>query len=127
MGLSRSLVADVRRLPEPELRQLLILARGLLLDSEAPVVEIDDLPGMPSVQYRQKFVRCNKDACATCPHGPYWYAHWHEDGRKRSRYIGSELPGQVRRKLEALDAEREGQHDGPGSDDDGGRPPLRLL
>lgn len=107
MGLARDLVASVRRLDEPQLRQLLILARGLLLDSEEPVVEISDLPGMPSVKYRQKTVRCNKDGCGGCPHGPYWYAHWHEDGRKKSQYIGSELPGEVRRKLEAMDAEAE--------------------
>lgn len=104
MGLPRDLVGQVRRLDESQLRQLLILGRGLLLDTEQPTVEVDDVPGMPSVRYRQKFVRCNKDACARCPHGPYWYAHWHQGGRKRSQYIGSELPAQVRRKLEALDA-----------------------
>lgn len=104
MSLPRELVAEIRRLDEPALRQLLILARGLLLSSEDPVVEIDDIPGMPSVRYRQKSVRCGKDGCGTCPHGPYWYAHWSEDGRRRSRYIGSDLPGDVRRALEERDA-----------------------
>lgn len=106
MGLSRTLVADVRRLDERSLRQLLILTRGLLLTGEEPVVEIHDVPGMPSVRYRQKTVRCGKAACGTCPHGPYWYAHWSEGGRKRSQYIGAELPAEVRRKLETHDAER---------------------
>jgi hypothetical protein len=23
-----------------------------------------------------------------CPHGPYWYATWSEDGKRRSRYVG---------------------------------------
>ncbi len=107
MGLPRDLVKTVRRLDEPQLRQLLILARGLLLDTEAAVVDVDDLPGLGAVQYRQKTVRCNKDACGTCPHGPYWYAHWHEGGRKRSQYIGSELPAQVRAKVEAMERERQ--------------------
>jgi hypothetical protein len=107
VGLPRDLVGAVRRLDEPQLRQLLILARGLLLASEGPVVEIADVPGMPTVRYRQRAVACGKAACTACPHGPYWYAHWTEGGRRRSRYIGVELPAEVRRKLEALDRARE--------------------
>lgn len=103
MALPRDVVAEVRRLDEAQLRQLLILARGLLIDSEIPVVEIAGLPGMPAVRYRQRSVSCGKAACGGCPHGPYWYAHWTEEGRKRTQYIGSELPASVRRKLEALD------------------------
>lgn len=103
MGLSREVVAEVRRLDESQLRQLLILARGLLLDSEVPVVEIADIPGMPAVRYRQRKVSCGKASCTGCPHGPYWYAHWTEEGRKRSQYIGGELPTSVRRKLDEMD------------------------
>ena len=33
-------------------------------------------------------VRCGKESCTRCPHGPYWYAYWTEEGRRRSRYIG---------------------------------------
>jgi hypothetical protein len=109
VGLPRPLVAEVRRLDESQLRHLLILARGLLIDSEVPVIEIADVPGMPTVRYRQRHVSCGKAGCGGCPHGPYWYAHWTEDGRRRSSYIGAELPGQVRLKLEALDAERRGR------------------
>ncbi len=112
--LARALVDQVRRLDESQLRQLLILSRGLLLSSEQPVVDISKIPGMPTVRYRQKTVRCGKRACGACPHGPYWYAHWTEDGRRRSRYIGVELPAEVRRKLQHLDR--------------AGRPqPLRLV
>ncbi|HUG82942.1 MAG TPA: hypothetical protein VMM13_00170 [Euzebya sp.] len=106
MGLPRLLVGEIRRLNESQLRQLLILARGLLLDTEVPVVEIGDIPGMPAVRYRQRSVTCGKPTCTGCPHGPYWYAHWTEEGRKRSQYIGSELPTAVRHKLEALEADR---------------------
>jgi hypothetical protein len=103
VALPRDLVDEVRRLDEGQLRQLMILARGLLLTSEQPVIEISDVAGMPTVRYRQRSVRCGKAACTTCPHGPYWYAHWTEDGRRRSRYIGAELPAEVRRKLDELD------------------------
>ncbi len=113
MGLPTSLVAEVRRLDEAQLRQLMILSRGLLLTSEDPVIEIDDIPGMPTVRYRRKPVRCGKTTCTACPHGPYWYAHWTEDGRRRSRYIGSELPAEVRRKIEDLDRQRVAASEAP--------------
>ena len=47
------------------------------------------LPG--SVVVRQ--MRCGKANCTRCPHGPYWYAYWREDGRLRSRYLGSARAG----------------------------------
>ena len=127
MSLSRELVAEVRRLDEPALRRLLILARGLLLASEGPVVEISDLPGMPAVRYRQKVVRCGKATCTSCPHGPYWYAHWNEGGRKRSQYIGSELPAEVQAKLEALDAAVSAAAEGQQDDGASAQPRLRVV
>ncbi len=49
------------------------------------------------VTYSQQFRRCNKPGCPTCElgspgHGPYWYAFWREGGRRRSRYVGKQLP-----------------------------------
>lgn len=102
MTLPRDLVASVRRLDEAQLRRLLILARGLLIGSEGPVVEPETVPGMPRVTYRQQRVRCGRD-CGACPHGPYWYAYWKESGRARSQYIGRELPADVRRLMQQDD------------------------
>lgn len=102
MSLPRELVRLVRRLDEHQLRRLLILARGLLIGSEGPVVEPTDTPGVPRPSYRRQLVRCGKD-CDACPHGPYWYAYWREDGRARSQYIGRELPADVRRLLADAD------------------------
>lgn len=102
MTLPADLVAAVRRLDEPQLRRLLILARGLLQASDGPVIELEDVPGLPCVRYRQQHVRCGKH-CDACPHGPYWYAYWTEDGRTRSQYIGRMLPGEVRKLVEAAD------------------------
>lgn len=99
MSLPRDLVKAVRRLDEAQLRRLAILVRGLLETSEGPRMELDDLPGMPQVTYRRQDVRCGRD-CGSCPHGPYWYAFWKEDGRSRSQYIGRELPADVRRLIE---------------------------
>lgn len=102
MALPRDLIEQVRRLDEPSLRRLMILARGLLIGSDGPVVELDDLPDFPAVRYRQQRVRCGK-RCAACPHGPYWYAFWSEGGRTRSQYIGAHLPAEVSRILQAHD------------------------
>jgi hypothetical protein len=91
--LPRDLVREVRRLDEYQLRRLAILVRGLLVHVDgAPSSPEHGLP--PTIRYRQQSVRCGKDGCGTCPHGPYWYAYWREDGRTRKRYIGRHLPGE---------------------------------
>ncbi|MGH3665166.1 MAG: hypothetical protein ACRDU8_03565 [Egibacteraceae bacterium] len=105
MSLPREMARAVRRLDEYQLRRLLILCRGLLIGSEGPTVELADVPGIPSVTYRQERVRCGRN-CTQCPHGPYWYAYWKERGRSRSQYVGRELPADVRRLVEAADVER---------------------
>lgn len=53
-------------------------------------VEILEENMLGSVTYRQERVYCGK-GCKGCPHGPYWYAYWKEDGRTHTRYIGKEL------------------------------------
>lgn len=68
---------------EHDLRRLLILARARL-ENQGVTFE----SGGPTVRLREQWVRCGKEACTRCPHGPYWYAHWREAGRRRSRYVG---------------------------------------
>ncbi|MHC1593864.1 MAG: DUF6788 family protein [Methanotrichaceae archaeon] len=53
-------------------------------------VEVLEENILGSVTYRQERVYCGK-GCKGCPHGPYWYAYWKEDGRTHTRYIGKEL------------------------------------
>ncbi len=92
MALRRELLREVRSLDQHDLRRLLIFARGLLLSRHG--VETSEAPERGKVTYRQERVRCGREGCSTCPHGPYWYAYWREGGRLRSRYIGKELdPG----------------------------------
>jgi hypothetical protein len=92
MAIPRELVGQVRRLDEYDLRRLLILVRGLLLHADGrPEGEVT---GGGKVTYRQEHVRCGKEGCHSCPHGPYWYAYWKDGGKTRSQYIGRHLPGQ---------------------------------
>ena len=89
MPISRELIREIRRLDAYDLRRLQMLIRGLLVSDDPPG------PGerKGKVTFRQQSVRCGKEGCTRCPHGPYWYAYWREGGRVRSRYIGRELPG----------------------------------
>ncbi len=50
-----------------------------------------------SLTFRYETVRCGKPNCTRCPHGPYWYVYWKEDGRTRSRYVGRSLPEKARK------------------------------
>ncbi len=93
MGLDRQLSRALRDLDEYELRRLIIYARGLLVGTEGP--QFEAAGSGPHVTYRQEHVRCNKAGCTRCPHGPYWYAYWRDQGRLRSRYVGKELPDGV--------------------------------
>jgi hypothetical protein len=89
MPISRELIKDLRALDTYDLRRLQIVIRGLLADQG----ESDPLgPRAGKVTFRQQSVRCGKKGCTSCPHGPYWYAYWREDGRMKSKYIGKELP-----------------------------------
>jgi hypothetical protein len=95
MAIDRELIRAVRRLDEYDLRRLMIFIRGLLLgvDGVGSVEPVE--AAAAKVTYRQESVKCGKRGCTRCPHGPYWYAYWREEGRLRSRYIGKTLPTPV--------------------------------
>jgi hypothetical protein len=81
--IDRDVIDAVKDMDEHDLRRLLILAQARLEQQgiEFPV-------NGPSVRLRRQWIRCGKATCRTCPHGPYWYAVWSEDGKRRSRYVG---------------------------------------
>ena len=90
MAISKDLIREIRALDAYDLRRLQMLIRGLLVDDDTGTKGEKG-----RVTFRQELVRCGKDGCTTCPHGPYWYAYWREDGRTRSRYVGKHLPGEA--------------------------------
>lgn len=99
MAVDRKLFAQLRRLDRHDLRRVLIFVRGLLhamgddFGGEDPSAVTGDEAG---VSYRLETVKCGKPGCTSCPHGPYWYAYFREGKRLRSRYIGRELPEDVK-------------------------------
>jgi hypothetical protein len=83
MPIDREVLEAVREMNEHELRRLLILAKARLEQRGVT------FPGAgPEVSLRAQRVKCGKATCSRCPHGPYWYAYWWENGRRRSRYVG---------------------------------------
>ena len=82
MSLDRDLLDAVKDLDEHGLRRLQILTKAHLERAGA-----SELPEH-KVSLRKQMVRCGKAECTKCPHGPYWYAYWTEEGRRRSRYVG---------------------------------------
>jgi hypothetical protein len=92
VSIDRSLIRSIRHMDEYDLRRLMIFIRGLLLHREGPGFAEDQAEEHAKVTYRLEDVRCGKEGCTRCPHGPYWYAYWREKGRLRSRYIGKHLP-----------------------------------
>jgi hypothetical protein len=82
MAIDRDLLDAVRELDTHDLRRLQILTKAQL-EKEVPLHASE-----PNVSLRNQMVRCGKVGCTKCPHGPYWYAYWTEDGRRRSRYVG---------------------------------------
>lgn len=92
MGLDKRWFADLRRLDDPDLRRVLIFVRGLLHSRGDDLGEDFGVEETGPVTYRLESVKCGKPGCTKCPHGPYWYAYYREDGKVRSRYIGPELP-----------------------------------
>ena len=45
-----------------------------------------ELPDNHTIQ--EKWIKCGKADCQSCPHGPYLYAQWYEDGKTKSKYLG---------------------------------------
>lgn len=96
MAIERELYSRLRSLDRHELRRALIFVRGLLVSHGDDVDEVAfEGDGPDRVTYRLETVRCGKEGCKSCPHGPYWYAYYREGNRLKSRYIGRDLSGET--------------------------------
>jgi len=86
MPLDRDLIDAVKELDDHDLLRLQMLTKAHL--ERSGVIEVG---AEPRVRLRRQMVTCGKQGCTKCPHGPYWYAYWTEEGRRRSRYLGKLL------------------------------------
>ncbi len=89
-NLSEKEIAQLREIDE----RLSRVAQERRASLTRPSVHAEQTFG--SITFRYETVRCGKKNCTRCPHGPYWYAYWKENGRTRSRYVGRILPTKAR-------------------------------
>lgn len=78
--IDKDILEGISELNESDLKRL-----KLLIDNKLNLEE------QTKVSFRQKTIKCGKEACKTCPHGPYWYAEWTDKGSRKSKYIGKQL------------------------------------
>jgi hypothetical protein len=101
--MTPELRAELNALDEPGLEEALevILARLSELHMAAtgeepiPVIEragreVVARRTIGGVTLQLEKVKCGKETCRQCPHGPYWYGYWRQGGRMKSQYIGKE-------------------------------------
>jgi predicted ATPase/DNA-binding SARP family transcriptional activator/uncharacterized protein HemY len=70
----------------------------------------ESLPSDVAISYSQEYRRCGKAGCAQCSigghgHGPYWYASWKENGKRKRRYLGRNVSSDITLKVGVPNAE----------------------
>mgnify|MGYP000326440282 FL=1 len=78
--IDKDILEGISELNESDLKRL-----KLLIDNKL------DLENQTKVSFRKKSIKCGKEACQTCPHGPYWYEEWTENGSRKTKYLGKQL------------------------------------
>ncbi len=68
--------------------------------------ELEELGGYPNGSIVVKYVKCGKEGCRRCPHGPYYYLVWKEGGKTKWKYLGKEVPKEFRNVKRAKEISR---------------------
>mgnify|MGYP001187867968 FL=1 len=79
--VDKELLEILGELSESDLRRL-----QFLIDNK-----LNEKVDRKKVSYRKKNIKCGKESCQSCPHGPYWYAEWSVDGVRKSKYLGKNI------------------------------------
>ena len=79
--VDKELLEILGELSESDLRRL-----QFLIDNK-----LNEKVDRKKVSYRKKNIKCGKESCQSCPHGPYWYAEGAEDGIRKSKYLGKNI------------------------------------
>src|SRR5210317_686678 len=79
--VDKEILEAIAELDESELKRLkLLIDNKLNLDTNKT-----------KISYRSKDIKCGRESCNSCPHGPYWYAEWSENGKRKTKYLGKIL------------------------------------
>jgi len=83
-------IEDIEIKLKKKLEEIERLKRRLKELEEEERELLDDLSklGFPRGSVVAKYVRCGKEGCRKCPHGPYYYLVWKEGGKTKWKYLG---------------------------------------
>ena len=79
--VDKEILEALSELSDADLRRL-----QLLLDNK-----LNESVDTKKVSYRKKHIKCGIESCQSCPHGPYWYAEWSDNGVRKSKYLGKNI------------------------------------
>ena len=79
--VDREILEAISELGESDLKRL-----RSLIDNKLGPTNVEQ-----KISYRQKSIKCGRESCNSCPHGPYWYAEWSENGKRITKYLGKIL------------------------------------
>ena len=49
-----------------------------------------EVPGISHGAIVEKYIKCGRDWCKNCPHGPYYYLVIKENGKVKTKYLGND-------------------------------------
>ena len=79
--VDKDILEAIAELSDSDLKRL-----KLLIDNK-----LDGGVNPKKISYRSKEIKCGRESCNSCPHGPYWYAEWTESGKRKTKYLGKIL------------------------------------
>ena len=79
--VDKDIIEAIAELDESDLKRLKLLIDNKLGGDLNP----------KKISYRSKDIKCGRESCNSCPHGPYWYAEWTESGKRKTKYLGKIL------------------------------------
>ena len=79
--VDKDIIEAIAELNESDLKRLKLLIDNKLGGDLNP----------KKISYRSKEIKCGRESCNSCPHGPYWYAEWTESGKRKTKYLGKIL------------------------------------
>ncbi len=106
---------EFSRLDDPQLslEKICEKAISLIKESEKVLVKINSKTQTASrnsksiptkATIRKEYVKCGKEFCLGCKHGPYYYAYWRDESRRlKKKYIGRNDPREREREREIQD------------------------
>lgn len=85
---------NIQKVGTEELEKTKVMIAQFENQMNEPLKRYDGVPKNANI--REEFIKCGKESCNDCPHGPYYYAYWKDSATKKlkKKYIGVMDPRQ---------------------------------